>query len=530
MGSTIASFMFFWAIFRQYCPYEVRHFLTKYTQRIMSFFYPYIKVSVHEYTGDRLKRSDAYAAVEAYLSINSSKTAKRLKAEVTKDSSNLVLTMDEYERVTDVFQGIQVRWVASKVVPHGQSMYPQQEKRYYRLTFHKRYREIVTGAYLKHVMKEGKEIKARNRQRKLYTNGSGSKWPFYKQSMWSHIVFEHPATFETMALDPDRKQDIIEDLLTFSKSKDFYARIGKAWKRGYLLYGPPGTGKSTMIAAMANLLNYDVYDLELTAVKDNTELRKLLIETTSKSIIVIEDIDCSLDLTGQRNKKEEKSSEDDKEKLEKETRKEVKEEGSSKVTLSGLLNFIDGLWSACGGERLIVFTTNYVEKLDPALIRRGRMDKHIELSYCSFEAFKVLARNYLKLEAHPLFDKIEELLKETKITPADVGENLMPKSPLADPAKCLSNLIQALEEAKEAAMKAEKEAAMKAEKEAAETVDKQADTKKTEKEPTTTAANGERADTTTKGHVKEDARQPQENGDARKPSENGHAESRLELA
>jgi chaperone BCS1 len=75
--------------------------------------------------------------------------------------------------------------------------------------------------------------------------------------------------------------------------------------------GPPGTGKSTMIAAMANLLGYDLYDLELTAVKDNTELRKLLIETSSKSIIVIEDIDCSLDLTGQRRKKNVKKEEEE---------------------------------------------------------------------------------------------------------------------------------------------------------------------------------------------------------------------------
>ena len=66
------------------------------------------------------------------------------------------------------------------------------------------------------------------------------------------------------------------------------------------------------------------------------------------------------------------------------------DEKQSKVTLSGLLNFIDGIWSGCGGERLIVFTTNYIDKLDPALIRRGRMDMHVELSYCCFEAFKVL--------------------------------------------------------------------------------------------------------------------------------------------
>lgn len=454
MGSTIASFMFVWAIVRQYCPYEVRRYFEKYTHRIMGFFYPYIKISIHEFTGDRLKRSEAYAAVEAYLSVNSSKSAKRLKAEMSRDSSNLVLSMDEYERVTDEFHGVKVWWVSSKVVSPTRSMsyYPEQEKRYYRLTFHKRYREIITGSYLEHVVKEGKEVRVRNRQRKLYTNSPGYKWPSYKQTMWSHIVFEHPATFETMALEPEKKQEIIEDLVTFSKSKDFYARIGKAWKRGYLLYGPPGTGKSTMIAAMANFLNYDVYDLELTAVKDNTELRKLLIETTSKSIIVIEDIDCSLDLTGQRKKKAEKSSDDEKEKLDKEiSRKEPKEEGSSRVTLSGLLNFIDGLWSACGGERLIVFTTNYVEKLDPALIRRGRMDKHIELSYCKFQGFKVLAKNYLNVETHTLFDTIQKLMEETKITPADVAENLMPKSPSDNVEKCLSSLIQALKEGKEEA-------------------------------------------------------------------------------
>lgn len=448
--------MFFWAVFRQFIPYELRHHLENLTHKIMGLFHPYIQISFHEFTGDRLKRSEAYTAVEAYLSTNSSKNAKRLKAEIAKDCSSLVLSMDEHERVTDEFRGAKVWWAASKVVPPARSsvsFYPEKAKRYYKLIFHKKYREIMTDNYLEHVVKEGKEIGVRNRQRKLYTNCSNHRWPSHNQPMWSHVAFEHPATFETIALEPEKKQDIIDDLLTFSKSKDYYARIGKVWKRGYLLYGPPGTGKSTMIAAMANLLSYDVYDLELTAVKDNTELRKLLIETTNKSIIVIEDIDCSLDLTGQRKKKEEKSSESQEDEKVKEISRKDNREESSKVTLSGLLNFIDGLWSACGGERLIVFTTNYVEKLDPALIRRGRMDKHIEFSYCSFKAFKVLANNYLGLETHPLFEMIQQSMEETNITPADVAENLMPKSPTEDAEKCLLNLIRALEEAKEEAAK-----------------------------------------------------------------------------
>ena len=144
-------------------------------------------------------------------------------------------------------------------------------------------------------------VMVKNRRRKLFTNISTHEW--------KHVPFEHPKTFATLAMDPAKKKEIVDDLEAFKNGKDYYARIGKAWKRGYLLYGPPGTGKSAMIAAMANHLDYDVFDIELTSVHSNTDLRKLFIETTSKSIIVIEDIDCSLDLTGARKKK--KKAKDD---------------------------------------------------------------------------------------------------------------------------------------------------------------------------------------------------------------------------
>lgn len=54
------------------------------------------------------------------------------------------------------------------------------------------------------------------------------------------------------------------------------------------------------------------------------------------------------------------------------------------------------------------------------------MDKYIGLSHCSFEGFKLSAKNYLNLETHQMFDRIESLIKETNMTPADVAENLMP--------------------------------------------------------------------------------------------------------
>ncbi|KAA8517511.1 hypothetical protein F0562_017859 [Nyssa sinensis] len=434
LGITVGGLMFIWGMFQKFFLNQFHDRIGIYGQKLVNLASPYHEITFNEYTGDRFERSNAYTTIETYLGANSSARAKRLKADMVRDGQSLILSMDD------------------------------REERNYKLTFHKRHRDFITKSYLNHVMAERKAIAVRMRQRRLYTNNRSEQWHGYKRTMWSHVEFDHPAKFETLALEPKKKQEILNDLITFSKAKQ-YAKIGKAWKRGYLLYGPPGTGKSTMAAAMANLLQYDVYDLELTAVKDNTELRKLLIDTSSKSIIVIEDIDCSLDLTGQR-KKEKKKDEGEEVDQVRRKKKDEDESTSTKVTLSGLLNFIDGLWSACGSERLIVFTTNFVEKLDPALIRRGRMDKHIKLSYCSFEAFKVLAKNYLDLDSHKLFTTISCLLGETNITPADVAENLMPKSAEDGPQTCLENLIKALETAKEEArLKDEEEERLKAEKE-----------------------------------------------------------------
>ncbi|KAK5802391.1 AAA-ATPase ASD, mitochondrial-like [Gossypium arboreum] len=469
LGSTMGTLMLVYTVFKQFFPHHLQGSFEKYFNRIVRYAYPYVEITFDEFTGERMKRSEAYFRIKSYLSDKSTASAKRLKADVVKDSQSAVLSMDYNEEITEEFQGVKIWWSAKRTLSKTPriAIYPaDDEKKSYKLTVHKRHRELITQSYISHVMKAGKEIETRNRQRKLYSNNPSQDWDGYRSNKWSNVLFEHPATFDTLAMDAKLKEEIKNDLIKFSKGKDYYARIGKAWKRGYLLYGPPGTGKSSMIAAMANLLNYDVYDLELTAVKENTELRRLLLDTSSKSIIVIEDIDCSIDLTGQREKKTEKDGNEDEPSDPVTKRVKDKKKKNSKVTLSGLLNCIDGLWSSCGGERIIVFTTNYVEKLDPALIRRGRMDKHIELSYCCFDAFKVFAKNYLEVDSHSLFGEIESLLGETNMTPADVAENLMPKSDYDDVETCLKRLVEALKDTKEEAKKkVEDEARLMAEKE-----------------------------------------------------------------
>lgn len=483
-GSILATIMFVKAMYEQYLPYQwreaIHYYLFRYTERVVRFFSPYITITIDEFTGERFNRSQIFTTIETYLSEMTSMEARGLKASFVKDGKALMLGLGDNEEVTDKFRGAKVWWRARKKSSRTQtlSIYPgSDEKRHYQLTFHGRYRDEITGPYLQYVLEQGKAIEIRKRQRKLFTNIKDSESGYNRSKSWTHVEFKHPATFDTLAMEPTKKIRIKNDLVRFKISKNYYAKIGKPWKRGYLLYGPPGTGKSTMIAAMANFLEYDIYDLELTSVKDNTQLRKLLIETSSKSIIVIEDIDCSLDLTGKREEKEKVKNDGEKEEKDPVMKRLKKEEEKKKseVTLSGLLNFIDGIWSACGEERLIIFTTNYIDKLDSALIRSGRMDMHIELSYCGYEAFRVLAKNYLNCIEHRSFETIKMLLEETKITPADVAENLMPKwLDLKDAASlekitsvanidenfmpeildsdidtCLENLVRALEKANE---------------------------------------------------------------------------------
>ena len=440
LGSAIGGLVVIWAMFQQYIPPQFRQYVERYTHKLVNWVNPYVVVVFPEFTGEQLRRSELYAYIQNYLTRHATSRARRLKADSIKDSQSLMLSMDDSEEVTDEFKGVKVWWSSNKNVPKNMSFsfFPMTEdRRYYRITFHRRHRQLITESYIKHVLTEGKAIGSMNRQRKLHTNNPSQNWSGYRKNKWNHVVFEHPATFETLAMESKKKREIMDDLKKFAEGKDYYTKIGKAWKRGYLLYGPPGTGKSTMIVAMANFLNYDVYDLELTTVKDNSELKKLLIETSSKSVIVIEDIDCSLDLTGKRENKEKDDDDDDNDDDNPAKKMAKEEKKGSKVTLSGLLNFIDGIWSACGGERILVFTTNHIEKLDPALIRRGRMDKHIKMSYCCFEAFKVLARNYLDIEDHPLYVTVSRLMEEVEITPADVAENLMPKSDDEDAEACL---------------------------------------------------------------------------------------------
>ncbi|KAG7037873.1 AAA-ATPase, partial [Cucurbita argyrosperma subsp. argyrosperma] len=74
---------------------------------------------------------------------------------------------------------------------------------------------------------------------------------------WGSIDLNHPAIFDT-PVNPETQKALIGYLKKFVGRKEYYKRVGKAWKREHLLYEPRGTGKSSLVAPMANYLKFDI--------------------------------------------------------------------------------------------------------------------------------------------------------------------------------------------------------------------------------------------------------------------------------
>lgn len=211
---------------------------------------------------------------------------------------SITLSMVKDQAVDDCFKGIDLTWQFVLIEADGKRGGFRPEKRWFELTFEKSKKQTVVDEYLPFVLSKAQEIRENDRAVKLYTRDC----PFDNDDdddgggYWGCVNLDHPATFEKLAMDPNLKRAVIDDLDRFVRRKEYYKKVGKAWKRGYLLYGPPGTGKSSLVAAMANYLKFNVYDLELSNLYSNSELRRILLCTNNKSIIVIEDIDCTTQL------------------------------------------------------------------------------------------------------------------------------------------------------------------------------------------------------------------------------------------
>lgn len=243
---------------------------------------------------------------------------------------------------------------------------------------------------------------------------------YHLEEIFKEYPFDSSKTFENVFFaDKDCVMDRIE---FFQGNRSWYEKRGVPYTLTFLFHGEPGCGKTSTIKAIANMTQRHIVSISLKNVKTIEDLYKVFYGSEinrrpipiHKRLFILEDIDCSTlkDTVKKRkaeddpissseeeetaeeengknsdgsgvlvNGEEEERSQSDKSRTGKKKRKGKKQDKDKHtLTLADLLEVLDGVMEMKG--RMIVMTTNHPEKLDPALIRPGRVDAKIEFGKC----------------------------------------------------------------------------------------------------------------------------------------------------
>lgn len=289
------------SMFNDFIPPQLRTYILKAFHYIFKITSPdQLTLIVDERIG--YNNNHVYEAAETYLRTIINPTIDRLKVSKTQRQKKFTISIEKGEEIVDTYKGVKIKWKLVFEESEKESSRSGNAKYYFQIVFEKKFKEMVLGNYLPYVMSRYEEIKSEDKVVRLYTRGAeADEDDENARGEWGSVRLEHPVTFDKLAMDPEQKKMIMDDLDRFVSRKEFYHKIGKVWKRGYLLYGPPGTGKSSLIAAMANYLKFDIYDLELSSIYSDSDLRRILMSTSNRSILIIEDIDCNSEVQDRAN-------------------------------------------------------------------------------------------------------------------------------------------------------------------------------------------------------------------------------------
>lgn len=248
--------------------------------------------------------------------------------------------------------------------------------------------------------------------RRPYTGGYGSRLT------WSRLTSKPRRALDTVILEADQKEQVLADVEEYmdEATMNFYANHGIPYRRGYLFHGPPGVGKTSFALALASKFNLDVYNLTLLDHDlTDSDLISLLNQLPGRSLLLLEDIDTAgLSRKGKSTSSRRSvmkrrmklppgmaaaarqgQSATDGGEGEPDSSDETSST-TSRVTLSGLLNAIDGVAAPEG--HILIMTTNKPHDLDDALVRAGRISVRVEFKNASKkQAEEIFLRMYVDL-------------------------------------------------------------------------------------------------------------------------------------
>jgi hypothetical protein len=185
---------------------------------------------------------------------------------------------------------------------------------------------------------------------------------------WERLDDLPARDLDSVILAPGQLERLTGDVARFLASEQDCARRCIPWHRGHLYEGPPGTGKTSVARAIATHFGMDTWYLPLADVKKDGELLRVASRISPRSMLLLEDADVFHATTR-------------------------RDDDAGEVTLSGLLNTLDGIATPHG--LLTVMTTNTPEVLDSAVVRAGRIDlvEHFGLADAE-QAGRLIARWY----------------------------------------------------------------------------------------------------------------------------------------
>jgi hypothetical protein len=261
---------------------------------------------------------------------------------------------------------------------------------------------------------------------------------------WTSEKFRSNKRFDNMFFDG--KDEVLRQISDFIKGKEMYRKIGKPYHLGIVLYGEPGCGKTSFINALANELGRSIKEINFSKLKTVDDLERSVTCTEYNSInmdyenaiITFEDIDCATNIVKSRklidtppaseddfedghetdiknmvNAFKKLSNKKDNEKKGNEWDGFGKDKNESRITLSNLLNILDGSREMPG--RIIVITTNRIDWIDEALLREGRIDIRVEMKKIGPELMWKMYENFREAQCVEIGSK-ERVDWETNIS------------------------------------------------------------------------------------------------------------------
>ncbi|KAJ2782063.1 Complex III assembly protein translocase and chaperone [Coemansia javaensis] len=203
----------------------------------------------------------------------------------------------------------------------------------------------------------------------------------------------------SVVLDRGVSEAIVADVREFIANGQWYDDRGIPYRRGYLLHGPPGSGKTSFIQALAGELGYNICILNLSerGLTDD-RLGHLLTVAPERSLLLLEDVDAAFGRARQ-----------------------LSDQGGfqqSMVTFSGLLNALDGV--ASSDERIIFMTTNHLDRLDPALVRPGRVDVKVLLANASPHQIRTMFVRFYGADHADLARRFADALRGCSVSTAQL--------------------------------------------------------------------------------------------------------------